>query len=414
MSTKLLKTIFLTLIVFLLFNSAARGQDYYINDAYTAQLNSDIKTLNDKIKQAKDKINSFRAEQDKYKSSISDVQDQALSLANEITLLDNRVIKTQLDIDATQLEISMVDLQTKGIKMEIENTNIQIEKNNDHLRVLLKMINQEEKTSTLEILLLNNSLGEFLNQVKYLENINSAVGSGVDDLKKSREILVQKQAELDDKNKKLVTLKTDLENQQQTLEAQKEDKVYILEQTKSKESEYQRLIKLSKTEQDAAAREIADTEKEVRAKVASLSQKKLVFNDAGLIWPVPGRTITAYFHDPDYPFRYLFEHPAVDIRAPQGTPLAAAASGYVAIAKDAGYGYSYIMLVHGDGISTVYGHASKIYVKADEYVTQGQIIGLSGALPGTPGAGPFTTGPHLHFEVRLNGIPVNPLEYLPQ
>lgn len=402
------------LIVFMLFNSAARGQDYYINDAYTAQLNSDIKNLNDQIKAAKDKIQNFQTEQDKYKSSISGVQDQALSLANEITLLDNRVTKTQLDIDATQLEISMVDLQTKETQTEIENTNAQIETNKNHLIALLKMIGQQEKVGTLEILLLNNSLGDFLNQVQYLENINSAVGASVDDLKKSREILVRKQKDLDDKNKKLIALKTNLENQQQTLQAQKEEKVYILAQTQSKEEEYQRLIKLSKTEQDAAAREIADTEKEVRAKVANLSQRKLTFNDKGLIWPIASHTITAYFHDPDYPFRYLFEHPAIDIRTPQGTPLAAAASGYVAIAKDAGYGYNYIMIVHGDGISTVYGHVSKIYVKADEYVTQGQIIGLSGALPGTPGAGPFTTGPHLHFEVRLNGIPVNPLEYLPQ
>jgi len=71
------------------------------------------------------------------------------------------------------------------------------------------------------------------------------------------------------------------------------------------------------------------------------------------------------------------------------------------------------MIIHGNGLSTVYGHVSAVYVKTDEYVVQGQAIGRTGGTPGTPGSGPWTTGPHLHFEVRSNGLPVNPESYLP-
>ena len=71
------------------------------------------------------------------------------------------------------------------------------------------------------------------------------------------------------------------------------------------------------------------------------------------------------------------------------------------------------MIIHDDVYSSVYGHVSAVSVKEDEYVSQGQVIGKTGGAPRTPGAGPFSTGPHLHFEIRKNGLPVDPLNYLP-
>ena len=128
----------------------------------------------------------------------------------------------------------------------------------------------------------------------------------------------------------------------------------------------------------------------------------------------PGyRGLSTLFHDPTYPFRHLFEHTGVDIPEPVGTPVHAAAAGYVAwVRASRDYG-NYIMIIHEDGLATLYAHLSAQWAKPDQFVNQGEVIGKSGGVPGMPGAG-LSTGAHVHFEVRKDGIPVNPMEYLPR
>jgi len=121
---------------------------------------------------------------------------------------------------------------------------------------------------------------------------------------------------------------------------------------------------------------------------------------AGLIWPVAG-PITSPFG-----MRWGKLHPGIDIGAGMGTPIHAAASGSVVYAGwMTGYG-NLTVIDHGGGIATAYGHQSKLEVSVGAQVTQGQEIGLVGSTG-------FSTGPHLHFEVRVNGSPVDPMGYLP-
>lgn len=131
-----------------------------------------------------------------------------------------------------------------------------------------------------------------------------------------------------------------------------------------------------------------------------------------LSWPLSGRRqITAGFHDPEYPFRYLFEHSGLDLRAEMGSAVGAAAPGIVAVARRGRLYGNYIIILHGNKLATVYAHLSQIRVEPDQVVQRGETIGLSGGRPGHPGAG-LSSGPHLHFEVRAGGIPTNPLQYL--
>jgi murein DD-endopeptidase MepM/ murein hydrolase activator NlpD len=207
----------------------------------------------------------------------------------------------------------------------------------------------------------------------------------------------------------MIDLRDSLSQQKAQLDEQKQVKQTLIIQSELSKEKYEQLLSEARAEQLSADSEISSLEKSIRERLQIFGTGKV-----SVTWPVdPSRGISAYFHDKDYPYRTVFEHPAIDIRAYQGTSVKAAEGGYVARAKDSGMGYSYIMIVHDLGLATVYGHISRIIVPQDTYVKKGDIIGFSGGTPGTPGAGRLTTGPHLHFEVRLNGIPQDPLKYLP-
>ncbi len=134
---------------------------------------------------------------------------------------------------------------------------------------------------------------------------------------------------------------------------------------------------------------------------------------SGFIWPIKGR-LTAGYLDAAYEAHFRVPHRAIDIAVSQGTPVFAARDGVVFTVKDGGAkGYSYVLIAHDDGYSTIYGHLSAMYVSPGQLIAQGHVIGLSGGTPGTSGAGWMTTGPHLHFEVHKDGKSVNPLSVLP-
>jgi len=405
---RIIKIIIPILLFVLFFNIS--NFSYGQNEAGDSE---EIREINKQIEAQRARIRKMQDQQVVYESLIRQKQNEKANLNNQLAILENRLAKAELDIEGVNIEISRTNLEIKKINLEIADKDAQIKQQKEHLTNVLRLMQKQDAISALEILLLNSSFTEFMNQLKYLEDINGEIGKSLEALKEFRQQLAKQQSSLADKNKELNKLKEQLQNKKVALIGEQENKSFILDQTKSSEKEYQKLLKQAKAEQEQAAADIVSLEKTVRAKLAKQQGQKLEFNDAGFIWPVPKNIITAYFHDPDYPFRYIFEHPGIDIRASQGSLVKAAASGYVARAKDAGSGYSYIMIVHGDGLATVYGHVSKIYVTEDEYVVQGQAIGASGGLPGTPGAGRLTTGPHLHFEIRLNGIPVDPMDYLP-
>jgi len=381
--------------------------------AETGGNTDEITALNKEIETRKNKIKELEETMANYQKTITKKQTEAVSLKNQLSILDNRTAQAEVDIQLTEEKIGEVQLQIEALGLSIADKEAVIVKQKKMIIVVIKNIHASDQKNYLEILLTNNSFADFYNQVKYLETVNVDLGRSIKTLRLAKEDLDSKKIEASNRKQQFEQLKSDLGNKKSDLKEQSNLKQDLLVKTKSEEIRYQTLLANLKSQYQTIENETRAYEEQVRRK---LEQQNKLDEDsiATLSWPVSGRYITAPFHDPDYSFRKVFEHNAIDIRASQGTPVKAAAAGYVARAKRCTVSscYSYVLLVHTGNLSTVYGHLSRISVGDDQFVGKGDIIGYSGATPGTVGAGPFTTGPHLHFEVRLNGIPVDPMGYL--
>ena len=407
------KRLEILVFVILLVLGFARAIPYAFSQPAT--IDDEIAELNNQIQQQKKQMDEINNRQKEYQQAINTKKRDQTSLKNQLAILEDKEAQTQLDIEKTNLNIDKTSLEIKKLELDILGVDREIEDDKEKIGNLLRLIYKQDQISSLEALLLNGSLAEFLNQAKYLENTNEKIRESLQELQRKKTDLEKSQIALGEKNQELLGLKKELEKKKESLAYEQESKVIILEETKSSEEEYQRLLAQAKKEQQQAEAEISSLEKSVRRKMSEKDRNQLEGGSTDIAWPTSGRYITTGFYDVEYPYRKIIgEHPAIDIRSPQGTTLRAAGDGYVARVKfDGTTAYAYIMIIHSNGLSTVYGHVSSVSVEQDQYVLQGDKIGTTGGAPRSIGAGAFTTGPHLHFEVRKNGIPVNPLDYLP-
>lgn len=373
---------------------------------------AEIEQLNKQIAEKKEKIKELEKTIATYTKNIEAKQTEAASLKNQLGILDNHIAKAETDIELTQEKIKQAQLEIEALELTIAEKEAVLEKQKKIITKIVQGINADKQKNYLEVLLTNDSFTAFYDQLQYTMKIYEDLGKSVKVLRLVKEDLQTKKAQVESRKKIYESLRADLETKREKFKDQSKAKENLLVQTKSSELRYRTLLASLKQQHQAVINEERAYEDQVRKRLAQ--ENKLSASVGAFAWPLLNRTITASFHDPDYPFRNVFEHSGLDIRASQGTPVRAAAAGYVARAKICGAAscYAYILIVHTGNLSTLYGHLSRVDVQADQFVNKGDIIGLTGGKPGTVGAGPFVTGPHLHFEVRANGIPVDPMGYL--
>jgi len=370
-----------------------------------------VEDLNEEVATKKSEIDQIRRKIDSYAKEITAKQLEGASLVRDVDLLDNRIAKNELSIKAIQLEIEAVNAEVRLLDEEITILESELIRQKNLLVELIRSIDEYDHVMPLKVVFGADSFSDVFDHLEYLENVHADLRDRLENAQNSRTLVIAGRTSKEGKRTRLNELEDGLAEERLHLADERGAKDSILAETQASEAQYRTLLTELRQEQSYIDFQIGKLQSEIEKKLAAQDQTSV--DTTFMSWPVDQSTqrISAYFHDPSYPYRHLFEHSGLDLPEPRGTSVLAAASGYVAWARTGPSYGNYIMIIHANGMSTLYAHLSQMNVVADQFVARGDLIGRSGGVPGTQGAG-LSTGAHLHFEVRKNGIPVNPLDYL--
>ncbi|MGB9638368.1 MAG: murein hydrolase activator EnvC family protein [bacterium] len=383
MKLKILKYKLIFIVFFFIFNFL------YFNVSLSKDINEikkELNLINQKLKESKKRLY--------YQNLVKkDVEKQL----NE----------TWTKIIEYESKIKSINLKIKNINNKITEYEAKINKNKEKIEIIQNIIDTKlnialKYTGNWVLLSFAISSPDTLLDTLYL--IKKTIVIDV----KLVQSLSKEYLELE-KNKKLLNeQKINLANYKNKLNIEQKYYNSLLKKRRELLAKYGQEI--SKTKQDIEYYEDIQKEKyeelqKYIVKVQSLNTN-LRYTGGRLFWPTTSSLITSYFGYRVHPIYGTTRfHSGIDIGAPYGAPIYAAENGKVILASwYDGYGYC-IIIDHGDGVSTLYAHCSSIIVKQGQYVSKGQVIGYVGSTGNS-------TGPHLHFEVRINGNPVNPFNYL--
>ncbi|MBD5105218.1 MAG: peptidoglycan DD-metalloendopeptidase family protein [Ruminococcaceae bacterium] len=404
-----------------------------------AATSTSITDKQDKIKELQNRNNQIDNEIASIDDNISDnehLQDLAFEKLNnakdELDTYNNLLYDMEQDIDAKQADINALDIQIaakeediRQKKKDIEFLEAENEKNLEKFGDMLHALYITENSDIFAVLSDSSDIYDLLVRTKLVMNVTEQNDKLMKELKQSLADAEDMLAQLEQDAADLETFHTKLDNDMKELEDKKagltEKQKEAQEASDKFNNEYDYYSSVIdnfeyrqsqlKNEKAANREEIEDYEKQIQREIMLAQQNSnQTYQQGDWLWPVDTR-----FHYITTRFGYDSwrngNHNAIDIGdgGINGTNIYASKSGVVITAKDTyipGYSYGkYIVIDHGDGYSTLYAHCSAIYVTVGQSVNQGDVIGAVGSTG-------WSTGPHLHFAVNVNGVPQDPFNYV--
>jgi len=363
-------------------------------------------------------INRLRGELQGYQSRRREVQthidaidfERRTELARK-SILDDRIMFTGMEIDIIEATIEQYEILIVEKEAEVVRAQEREEAQFQLFRTRVRNMEENGVISYLEILFSSTNFADLLARMDFVSDIMRADEQIYFELVAAREATIEAKAELEETKLELEEERVLLFSRQEELADQVEEaEAMIYELLQHRETE-QALHDALVADEARIMRQIREQEEELRrleaaAAAAAAAARPVVRGTGELTWPVPGHTrVTSPFGSRMHPvFRVMRHHNGIDIGAPHGANVVAADRGTVIrSAYNSSFG-NYIVISHGN-MNTLYAHLSTRSVRAGDTVQRGQTIGRIGST-GT------STGPHLHFEVHVNGQRVNPMRFL--
>jgi len=356
-----------------------------------------IDDLKKRIEEQNKKIEKINEEIQTYQKEVQKVGAEKQSLQSAVRTLDLSQERLEKDIDATEGRIYSASLTIEKLELEIDSLEEDISENKEALADTIRNINENDDQSTIEVLLAHETITEAWDKVESLNRFKDSLREHVSELENFKESLHDKVAENVSTKVSLEGYKEELGDKKEVVEYNKQEKEVLLERTKNKEAEYNRLIQEKVAQRKAFEQALFDLESQLNI---AIDPTKLPPAGKGVLrWPLDSVVITQYFGRTSSSGRLYASgtHNGVDFGTAVGTPVKSAASGTVWATgnTDNGRCLSYgkwVLVKHNNGLSTLYAHLSLIKSTKGQVVNPGDVIGYSGNTG-------YSTGPHLHFTV---------------
>jgi murein DD-endopeptidase MepM/ murein hydrolase activator NlpD len=374
-----------------------------------AAASAPAKSNSEKLEAVEAKIGKAEEREGVLTTDIAAMGDEISALEGQVSTLRNQEAAAEEELAAKEAELQGAEDELREALDRLDTLGGRLKRALVNLRERLVAIYTYGSADLTEVILSSEDYGDMVARTAYFDAINEsdeALAERVRSLRDEAKKLVRQRKiaklTIEDardaiaaKEQRLETTRSTLESREGALLSARAERRQALKSIEGDRDEHEEIATDLRAQ---IAQEIAEATGGVALPAGPLPSPSA----AGLIWPVEG-TVTSGFG-----YRWGRMHEGIDISVPEGTPIRAAADGTVILEQSeyesGGYG-NYTCIDHGGGLSTCYAHQSSFAASVGARVSQGDVIGYSGNTG-------HSTGPHLHFEVRINGAPTDPLGYL--